>query len=502
MADSRPRRGLAAFLTGQVDEEIPEAAQPPPARARATDAPLFPEDPPRRPATRAIRPVAAASPAPPPVAVDPSGDEVPIVALPDYAAPPGVVVSAGYDAEGVEYVFEDDPTGEPLVDPRYDADDRNWVRYRTSWGGFFRLVALVLLVILTVLWIRGRIYGWVDAQIEPSGPQGDMVSFSIKEGAAVNDIATDLDNAGVISNATVFRYWLRCEGDITITGFLSCDTEVSFQAGDYELYENMSYQDAVDLLDEGPLPVVYYTVTIPEGLRVLPEFVDRMVEENDRFDRDQILAALGDPSIRSEYLPDGIDVFRWHEGLLFPATYDIPEEDIADEARFIERLSNEFDRRFADLLDEYCCDPVIEELGITEYQLITIASLIEEEAKVDVDRGQMSRAIYNRLRAGDLLGIDASCYYAANKLFTEELTAEDLNNPSPYCTRAQTGIPPTPIAAPGEASLIAAMRPEGDADLYYWVRTDEGGLIGAHTFSVTAEEHAAATEICRELGYC
>ncbi|NIR37904.1 MAG: endolytic transglycosylase MltG, partial [Actinobacteria bacterium] len=76
----------------------------------------------------------------------------------------------------------------------------------------------------------------------------------ISEGAAVNDIATDLDNAGIISNATVFRYWLRCEGDITITGFLGCDQEVSFQAGDYELYENMSYADAVAILEEGPLP--------------------------------------------------------------------------------------------------------------------------------------------------------------------------------------------------------------------------------------------------------
>ncbi|NIR37903.1 MAG: hypothetical protein GWN79_12030, partial [Actinobacteria bacterium] len=148
MAESRPRRGVAAFLTGQADEEIPEAATPPPTRPRATDSPLFPEEPPRRPATRAIRPVAAASPVAPPVTVGPDGEEVPIIALPDYAAPPAEVISAGYDADGVEYVFEDDPTADPLVDPRYDADDRNWVRYRTSWGGFLRVVGLVVLVIL------------------------------------------------------------------------------------------------------------------------------------------------------------------------------------------------------------------------------------------------------------------------------------------------------------------------------------------------------------------
>ena len=87
-------------------------------------------------------------------------------------------------------------------------------------------------------------------------------------------------------------------------------------------------------------------------------------------------------------------------------------------------------------------------------------------------------------------------------LFATGLTQEDLDNPSPYNTREVVGIPPTPIAAPGEASLIAAMRPQGDPDLYYWVRTDAGGVVGAHTFAVTDAEFQAAKQICQELGYC
>ena len=113
----------------------------------------------------------------------------------------------------------------------------------------------------------------------------------------------------------------------------------------------------------------------------------------------------------------------------------------------------------------------------------------------------MARAIYNRLEAGDLLGIDASTYYAVGKAFTDDLTQEDLDSPSPWNTRAVAGVPPTPIAAPGEASLLAALQPE-PGDYYYWVRTNEGGVAGAHTFSVTAAEHEAATVICRELGFC
>ena len=93
-------------------------------------------------------------------------------------------------------VLEEDPLGEPVVDPRYDLDDRNWVRYRSSWGGFIRLVLFVVLIVMAVMWVRGRIYSWIDAQIEPSGAMGDVVEFTIPEGASVNDVASALDSGG------------------------------------------------------------------------------------------------------------------------------------------------------------------------------------------------------------------------------------------------------------------------------------------------------------------
>lgn len=496
MADGRrPRRGLAAFLTGQADEEIPEAAEPPVSRPRATDAPLFPEDPPRRPATRAIRPVAAASPAPAPVSVTPQGEEVPIVAIPDYAAPPGVVVSAGLDADGVEYVFEDDPTASPLVDPRYDADDRNWVRYRTSWGGFLRLIGLVLLIAILVVTVRGRIYGWIDDQIEPAGPQGEAVSFTIAEGAAVNDIATDLDNAEVISNATVFRYWLRCDGDITITGFLGCDSEVSFQAGDYELFENMSYADALALLREGPIPEECFKITVPEGLR-LTEVIDRLVQENDLFEVDQIREALIDTDLTSDYLRAGISSFFWFEGLLFPATYDVCESDLADEAQFVGRMSDTFDARYADLVDRVGYPTEVDELGLDDYDIITIASLIEEEAVLPEDRPKIARVIYNRLQNDWTLGIDATACYFPN-IACSELTETEINDPNPWNTREILGLPQTPIAAPGADSMEAALAP-AEGPWFYYVRTDENDVVGAHTFAVTDAEFQAAKQVCQE----
>lgn len=493
-----PRRRLAAFLTGQVDDEVAATAQPPPIAPAATDLPLIPSDEPRRPATRVVRRAQAAPRTRPPVAIGPDGEEVPIVALPDYAAPPGVVVSAGVDANGVEYVFEDDPGAEPLVDPRYDADDRNWVRYRASWGGFLRIVALVVLVVVVVVTARNRVYGWIDDQVDAGGDHGEEVPFTIESGAAVNDVATKLAEAGIINNATVFRYWLRCDvpngGEITITGFLGCDTEVQFQAGDYTMLENMTYQEVVDVLAEGPYVPEVFTVRIPEGLTFAQTF-DRLLEENDLFDEEELREAFQDPELFSTYLREANAAFFPHEGLIFPAFYDITEADIANERLMVERMTSEMDTRIEGLLEEAGgLPPEAVELGLDEYDLVIIASLIEEEAKVPQDRPLISRVIWNRLRDGEPLGVDASVCFGAG-ISCQDITQTDLDNTdNRWNTRRLAGLPPTPIASPGEASLDAAINPE-PGDWLYYVLTEEDG---SHSFAVTLEEHNANVAICVE----
>ena len=427
------------------------------------------------------------------------------VALPDYIALPGLQLTAGIDAEGTEYIFEDDPTIDPVVDPQYNVQDRNWVRYRKYWGTPLRLFGIVVLIVFVVANVRGRIYSWIDDQIVPPGALGEPLEFNIGAGESVNQIATNLNNAAVIGNATVFRYWLRCDGpnggEITISGFLFCTEEPTFEAGEYALYENMPYAELTETLNLGPEPEVLQRFLIPEGLRVT-EIVDRLLFVNSRFEREGINAALNNSNYRSKYLPENIAQFSWYEGLLFPATYDVAEADLRDEAKLIQRMSNTFDARYDALLAEYGKDPVIETLGLSDYQIITIASLIEEEARVAVDRPQMARVMYNRLLLGEPLGVDASVYYALNKSFSEGLTASDLQVDSPYNTRLNSGIPPTPIAAPGEAALRAALQPDPNPDLLFWVRTDHNGIDGAHTFTTNIDDHNAAVAVCQELGYC
>ena len=395
-------------------------------------------------------------------------------------------------------VTGEDAEDDPLVDPGYDLVDRNWVRYRPAWGGFLRFVIFVGLVVVAVVWARGRIYDWVDDQVSPGGGPGDPIEVVIAEGASVNEVATALDWAGVIANGTVFRYWLRCDGELTIVGFLSCDDEASFQAGDYIFRTNMDFESAVAVLDEGPIPEVRHSITIPEGLR-WTRMAALLIEKNPSFDRIDLERAFVLVESDGQYLPEDSPV-RTMEGLLFPATYDLGADDLGDEYSLLRRMSDEFDRRFAGLLEDPGLSPDVVELGLEPYEVVIVASMIEEEARTAEDRPKIARVIYNRLAIGERLGIDSTACYAANKPCIE-LTASDLENPSAWNTRAVAGLPPTPISAPGEASLRAALQP-AEGEWLFFVLVDEGGVPGAHHFSETLEEHNQYVEICRNLGYC
>jgi UPF0755 protein len=168
------------------------------------------------------------------------------------------------------------------------------------------------------------------------------------------------------------------------------------------------------------------------------------------------------------------------EGFLYPATYDMypgaPVTRLVHEqlVAFGENFgSTEISRAHA--------------LHVTPYQLLTIASMVEREAKVSGDRAKIAAVIYNRLRRGMPLGIDATIYYALElqkniPTYTKELTESQLKLDSPYNTRTRTGLPPTPIANPGMASIEAASNPAHVSYLYYVLAPDG---CGEHVFSTT-----------------
>ncbi|HZJ03096.1 MAG TPA: endolytic transglycosylase MltG, partial [Thermoleophilia bacterium] len=129
------------------------------------------------------------------------------------------------------------------------------------------------------------------------------------------------------------------------------------------------------------------------------------------------------------------------------------------------------------------------ELGVSPYQVVIIASLIEKEARIPEERAKVSAVIYNRLEEGMTLGIDATVRYAVKK-WTGPLTRSDLAVDSPYNTRVETGLPPGPIASPGLAALEAALQPE-EVDYLYYVLQDEAGH---HFFTASYDEFLQAKE--------
>jgi cell division protein YceG involved in septum cleavage len=168
------------------------------------------------------------------------------------------------------------------------------------------------------------------------------------------------------------------------------------------------------------------------------------------------------------------------EGFLFPATYDL--DPGAPVSRLVRQQLVAFRESFAASNSSRA-----RSLHVTTYQLLTIASMVEREAKVAGDRAKIAAVIYNRLRRGMPLGIDATIYYAIEMAksvptYTKELTEAQLRLNSPYNTRIHTGLPPTPISNPGLASIQAAANPAHVSYLYYVLAPDG---CGEHAFSTT-----------------
>ena len=373
--------------------------------------------------------------------------------------------------------------------------DVRWVRHRHSMGPLPRW-GIVLVVVLFSLLVGYRLFmDWVSDQMTPVGLPGADVEFVIVEGWTTNDVVAALGDVGVIDNPAMFRQWLRCPK--AIRWLIDCDPGIdySFQAGDYVLREHLSFPVAVSVLDLGPLPEEVIRVTVPEGLTI-EQMIARLLRDMPLFEEEELRAALISDRLAWEHYPTDLP-FRLLEGLLFPDTYQLDEATVGDELGLLLRMHRQFLKVVADLdLVERAAS-----LGLTPYEAVVVASLIEEEALLDVDRVRISRVIQNRLAAGWRLGIDASTRYAVGKTAGEPLDEVDLDTVSLWNTRVIVGLPPTPIAAPGRASLEAAVAPEPGAWLYY-VRTDEGGIMGAHTFAVTAAEFEVARRVCvqKDLG--
>ena len=325
------------------------------------------------------------------------------------------------------------------------------------------LVALMVLAIVVGIPLIGGFFYLRSIGVYGDSDPGPKVEVEIPKGSTAEEIGVLLAEESVIPSALGFR----------IAMFLQGGAE-DIQAGTYSLRTGLSAPDAIDVLAKGPR-VEFVEVTFPEG-SWLTDFA-RIIDEQTHVDGDEFLQLVAEGQFRSKILPSEVETL---EGLLFPATYQVIERDTAKS--LAQRLMTEMEKR-TEAID---FTARAEAVGLTPYEAMIVASMVEAEARVDEDRDKIARVIYNRIEEGMRLEIDATVLYALGE-HKEELTRSDLAVDSPYNTRLVGGLPPTPIGAPGEASLEAAVNP-ADGPWLYYVLAD---CDGHHAFSADYDQFLA-----------
>ncbi len=360
-------------------------------------------------------------------------------------------------------------------------------RTRRSHRSIKYLVFFAGLVAIAGLLVAGSVGLWYLRQVNPPGDAGPVEVFKVLPTDSIDSISHRLQDRGLIANSRVFRYYVDHNGGLTLA------------PGDYELRPRDHLGNVLRVLRTPP-SLTYTNVTFPEGF-TLEKMSQRLNAKLPRIEPQAFLTSVTDGSIHSTIQPDGVTTL---EGLLFPDTYRISADETPSHVA----------QRMLDLMDLVIRqeDVVVKGYaeGLSAYQVLIVASMIEKEAKVDEDRPKIARVILNRLALGMPLQIDATLLYGqpAGSSPTALSTVD-----TPYNTYMHTGLPPTPIANPGRASIHAAVNPapdpsQGDPicvglpdpkDCHYlfYVVADEDGR---HVFAATIEQHNINVQHARDLG--
>jgi len=307
----------------------------------------------------------------------------------------------------------------------------------------------------------GLAAAWFQRNVNPAGEPGAEVSITVQPGMSTDEIGRLLEKEGVIGSASVFRYYVRLNGLGTV------------EAGDYTLRKREDMAQVVTVLEGGAKVDKGQPLTIPEGLTV-KEVADLVGTLPGR-SAERFLEVAGSGEVTSRFQGPGITSL---EGMLLPETYFFVADD--DETAILRRMVESFDA----LVTRLDITTTAARLGVTPYEAVVVASMVEREARVDEDRGKVARVIYNRLEAGMPMQIDATVQFALGKQ-KEVLLDRDLEIDSPYNTYRIAGLPPGPIASPGRESLVAALTPTPGPWVYFVVIDDSG----RHEFAETLDQH-------------
>ncbi len=297
-------------------------------------------------------------------------------------------------------------------------------------------------------------------------PIGDRnAEVEIPKGSTFRQVADIFAREGIIRNRMVFL----------IMGRVS-HIDRKIRAGFYSIYGSMNLLDLFDVLRKGQ--IIEYEVTVVEG-DSLREIASKLTQKGIMPEDDFHRLAV-DRGILNAFAIDAPSL----EGYLYPDTYRIPKGMEAREVigMMVARLRQQFSDAMRDRA---------EDIGLSEREVLTLASIIEKEAATDEERPLISAVYHNRLRKKIPLQADPTAVYGI-KSAGERITSDDLKRKTPYNTYKIQGLPPGPISSPGLKSIVAALYPANVRYIYFVSNND-----GTHHFSTTAEEHAVAVRAYR-----
>lgn len=338
-----------------------------------------------------------------------------------------------------------------------------------------KIVAIIAAVFVLVFGLIGVLgYSYVSSALKPVDPDATKtIAVEVPIGSSLSTIAALLEEKGIIKDARVFKYYAKF------------NNESQFQAGNYDLTQAMTLDELIESLKTGKVyrePV--FTVTIPEGYTL--EQIGSVIEKKTSYTQKEFMDLVTSDAFVKQMMtnyPDLVteavlaDTIRYDlEGYLYPATYSYFEENPSLES-IVEEMVATMNRVVKNYTD------VLSEKQMTVHELLTFASLLEEEATAQTDRETIASVFYNRMKEGMPLQTDPTVLYALGS-HKDRVLYEDLEVENAYNTYKNKGLPPGPIAGAGKVSIEATLNPS-TTDYFYFLADKKG----VNHFSKTYEEH-------------
>ncbi|MFZ5568504.1 MAG: endolytic transglycosylase MltG [Pseudomonadota bacterium] len=318
-----------------------------------------------------------------------------------------------------------------------------------------KFISSLLFLLASVVFAAGA--WWLQ---RPVPMKSEMVEITVEPGMSARAVVQALVKGGVEVDPQLLYWWIRLSGQAR-----------QIKAGSYEIGRGPTPRTLLSKLVRGE--VAQRSVTLAEGLtfaqwRVTLRNAPHLRQDGQDLDPEALMARLGRPGVHPE-------------GRFFPSTYTYAKG--SSDLALLRRAMQEMDQRLAAAWARRAPDSPLR----TPDEALILASIVEKETGRASDRGQISGVFNNRLRKGMLLQTDPTVIYGLGEKFDGNLRKRDLQTDTPWNTYTRKGLPPTPIAMPGQESLLAAVQPEQTSALYFVARGD-----GTSAFSATLEEHNRA----------